>query len=66
MDVRTEVKTFRVNRTCSSCNVGVLHHAGPAHRSHGGTQYEHVCQKCGRRTYENRMFPAFDYEEVPG
>ena len=62
-EVRREVKTYRVDRLCGACGVGLMHRDGSLLLT-DPPQYPHQCSSCGARETYRIAYPYLDYEDV--
>lgn len=64
MEIKKEVKTYRVIMKCDKCKQGEMKPTNMGYLSFLG-QYEHQCDCCGYRTSYNCVYPTIVYEEEP-
>lgn len=54
MEIKTEVKTYRVEMQCDKCVQGVMLHTNPYM---GEQNIEHKCSNCGVIAFYNKQYP---------
>lgn len=63
MKFKTEVKTFRIDEQCDSCNEGQMRPTGYTLDSYP-PQYPHKCTKCDHTETYHNTFPYIVTEDV--
>lgn len=61
MEVKEEVKSFRIIQKCDKCKQGEMVPTGLTYTSYPPT-YEHKCNCCGWTTSYNKTYPAIVHE----
>lgn len=60
--IKTQVKTYRIDKVCPECKEGVLIANGNAYHYSFFSNYEHICTVCKKRVViQNERYP---YEET--
>ena len=63
IEVKVEVKAFRVTALCGKCGLGNLEFNG-ASQAKIPALYHHTCVRCGHLEWLQTRYPTIQYEEV--
>lgn len=56
--IKTQVKTYRIDKVCPACKEGLLIASGTKYYYSFYTTYHHRCDKCGKEVYlQNEYYP---------
>lgn len=62
--IRTEVKTYRVDRMCDKCDKGLMIATGTG-ITRSRSSWEHKCNRCGHtEMYEDLYYPKIEYVDI--
>lgn len=61
MEIRTELKVFKVERRCPKCNVGKLESDGRKAYLTMPMKYKHECTKCDYVEMFDKIYPCTEY-----
>lgn len=63
--VKTQVKTYRIDKLCPKCEIGVLHATGNAMHLSTLSYFEHSCGNCKHRmNIQNMKYPYNITEDI--
>lgn len=63
--IKTQVKTYRIDKVCDKCKEGLLIANGTAYHYNFYSTYIHVCNKCGNQVYiNNEKYPHEITEDI--
>lgn len=62
-EVRQEVKTFVVNKTCDKCNKGIMKQI-KVNVIQEPITYTHRCSNCENEEILDQSYPRFEYEYI--
>jgi len=64
MLTKQEVKTFRIDKKCSKCDIGNMIATGSRYTTNG-TYVQHKCDNCNHEcSYINQSYPIYNHEKI--
>lgn len=64
MEIREELKTYRVKKICPKCKQGEMKPVENIVLSSYPAQYPHHCDMCGHSEVYRKCYPSIEYETV--
>ncbi|GEM_PF-1650246 len=63
--IKTQVRTYRIDKVCNKCKEGLLIANGTAFHYNFYSVYVHTCNKCGEQVYlQNESYPHEITEDI--
>lgn len=63
MESRTEVRVFKIDKSCDKCNQGMMIFNGSTFTTFH-TVYDHRCNQCGHLETYKKKYPVIEYERI--